>query len=142
MRRLALPAVDEVCPNDVPALALLETKEGDCSEHALLFTTLARAAGIPAREVTGLMYMGDETEKVATEKVQGPLFGGHAWNEVVIEGHWVPVDATHDEVVVDATHISFGREKRDGEFANAVGALRFKVVSVKPTPPKGEKDDR
>jgi transglutaminase-like putative cysteine protease len=126
-RRLA----DEVCVDWVSAERLLDRKGGDCSEHALLFTTLARAAGLPARTVSGLMYMGDE--------VHG--FGGHAWNEVVIDGHWVPVDATHDQVTLDATHVVLAREGRDHEFLQASGGLSFRVVSAVVTPPRGGGED-
>src|SRR6185436_18023461 len=31
------------------ALEVLKTKKGDCNEHAVLFTALARAAGVPTR---------------------------------------------------------------------------------------------
>jgi hypothetical protein len=76
---------------------ILNEREGDCTEYSLLFTTLARAAGIPARTVSGLLYMGDDMQS----------FGGHAWNEVVLDGHWVPVDVAWNELEINATHITF-----------------------------------
>jgi transglutaminase-like putative cysteine protease len=76
---------------------ILNEREGDCTEFSLLFTTLARAAGIPARTVSGLLYMGDDVQS----------FGGHSWNEVVLDGRWVPVDAAWNEVEINATHITF-----------------------------------
>jgi hypothetical protein len=102
---------------------LLKGKKGDCTEFALLFTTLARASGIPTREVTGLLYMGDDQK----------AFGPHAWNEVVLDGLWVPVDASADQVEVDPTHISFGSGLRDGVtgFLLSLGKLSFKLVEVK-----------
>ena len=54
------------------ALTVLENKAGDCTEHTLLFTALARAAGIPAHEVGGLVYAGGDK----------PSFGWHAWAEI------------------------------------------------------------
>jgi hypothetical protein len=76
---------------------VLNERKGDCTEYSLLFTTLARAAGIPARTVSGLLYMGDDVQS----------FGGHAWNEVVLDGAWVPVDAAWNEVEINAAHITF-----------------------------------
>ena len=74
---------------------ILSDRRGDCTEHALLFTTLARAAGIPARQVSGLLYMGDDVLS----------FGGHVWNEVVIDGQWRSVDPILGQLEIDATHI-------------------------------------
>ncbi|MHC4779991.1 MAG: transglutaminase-like domain-containing protein [Planctomycetota bacterium] len=105
---------------DKPSIfAIIKKRKGDCSEHAHLFCALARAAGIPAREVGGLAYMGD--------KIQA--FGGHAWCEVVLDGKWVPVDPTWGEVLADATHVSFG-DQGGTEFFALLGGLRFKVISV------------
>ena len=120
---------DELCTHAVPVVSLLESKEGDCSEHAALFATLARAVGVPAREVSGVMYMGDQIAEAI-----GGGFGGHAWNEVALDGTWVPVDATHDQVELDATHIALGREGRQGDFTMISGRLSFKVRSVVPPP--------
>jgi hypothetical protein len=101
---------------------LLKVRKGDCKHYALLFTTLARAAGIPAREVHGLVYLGDDEKAL----------GFHAWNEVVLDAHWVPVDASAGEMEINPTHISFGHGLGDqltNTFA-AFGKLSFRVVEV------------
>ncbi|MBI4722874.1 MAG: transglutaminase domain-containing protein, partial [Candidatus Stahlbacteria bacterium] len=41
------------------ALDVLATLEGDCGEHTVLFVALARACGIPAQIVVGIVYVGD-----------------------------------------------------------------------------------
>ena len=53
------------------AAEVLREREGDCTEHAVLLAALARARGLPARLVTGLIY-------VPTRKA----FVFHMWNEV------------------------------------------------------------
>jgi hypothetical protein len=117
---------DYVAPDEgvkpLSLLDILKVKKGDCEAYALLFTTLARASGIPAREVSGLMYMGDEYKS----------FGGHAWNEVVLDGHWVPVDASAREFNINAAHVSFG-SGRAGEWnlSSTAGKVAFKLVEVK-----------
>jgi hypothetical protein len=101
---------------------LLDNKKGDCKSYALLLTTLARAAGIPSREVSGLLYVGDDYK----------AFGGHAWNEVVLDGVWVPVDASLNETEVNAAHVSFGSEQRAiANLLNTLGKLSFRLVEVK-----------
>jgi hypothetical protein len=103
------------------ALELIREPRGDCSEHSLLFALLARASGIPAREVSGLMYMGDAAG----------AFGPHAWNEVVLDGLWTPVDAAWSQTEVDATHIALTRgTEQEGSGLAAFGRLEFTVRSV------------
>lgn len=98
---------------------LLEQKKGDCKSYALLTTTLCRAAGVPSREAAGLLYMGDDSK----------AFGGHAWNEVVLNGVWVPIDATLDQIELDAGHISFGEDRvAAGAMLQSLGKLSFKLV--------------
>jgi hypothetical protein len=102
-------------------LELLKTKEGDCTAYAALLTTLARAAGIPCREVSGMLYTGDEEK----------AFGGHAWNEVVVDGHWLPVDASSGQMEIDATHISFGSDITGGlNLLRNFGNLSLRLVEV------------
>ncbi len=82
---------------------LFETREGFCEHYASAFTIMMRAAGIPARVVTG--YQGGWLN----------AFGGyyivrqsdaHAWTEVWLEDDgWVRVDPT---AAVAAERISLG----------------------------------
>jgi transglutaminase-like putative cysteine protease len=77
------------------ALEILEQRKGDCSEHALLFVALCRAAGIPARRCTGYVCVGE-------------MWGAHAWGEVWT-GAWIGVDPTTDDVGTAARYVFYGR---------------------------------
>ena len=79
------------------ALDVLKHREGDCTEHSLLFVGLARAIGIPAREVAGLIYVDSPK----------PGFYFHQWAKVWI-GKWVDMDPTFNQTLVDVTHIKIG----------------------------------
>jgi hypothetical protein len=103
------------------ALAVLDHLAGDCTEHSLLFVALARAAGLPAREVGGLAYVRSGGK---------PMFGWHAWAEVHDGSQWVTIDPTWDEVYVDATHIKFSEGAEDMAWVNVAGKLKIKVVKV------------
>lgn len=76
------------------ALEVLREPEGDCTEHSILFIGLARAAGLPAREVAGLIYVSSPQ----------PGFYFHQWAKVWV-GEWIDVDPTFNQVLADATHI-------------------------------------
>jgi hypothetical protein len=102
------------------SLEVLDHKAGDCTEHALLFVTLARALGIPAREVGGVAFV----------KADKPLFGWHAWAEIHDGHQWVSVDPTWNEVYVDGTHIKLSEGSRDLAWANVAGKMKIKVVKV------------
>lgn len=55
------------------ALEAYGSRQGDCTEHALLLATMARAAGIPARVVVGIAY---SNERFLGRKY---VFVPHAW---------------------------------------------------------------
>jgi len=107
------------------ALTVLKKKEGDCSEHTVLFVALCRAAGIPARPVFGIAY---------AHGMRG--FGYHAWAEVHV-GRWVAMDPTWGEDLVDASHVKFGVGDTEGLGAVAAlfGSLKLEVLEV-------EREDR
>ncbi|MDP7009175.1 MAG: transglutaminase-like domain-containing protein [Phycisphaerales bacterium] len=65
------------------------SKEGDCSEHAVLLCGVLRAADIPSRGVMGMVYVPN---------FGGPngVFGWHMWSQALIDGKWVDLDATLD----------------------------------------------
>ena len=101
------------------ALTVLANKAGDCTEHTLLFTTLARAAGIPA-QVGGVVYVGGDK----------PSFGWHAWSEIHDGKQWVTVDPTFNQVHIDPTHIKFSEGAEDQTYLNVAGKLKVKVLEV------------
>lgn len=103
------------------ALEVLDRKAGDCTEHTLLFVTLCRAAGIPAREVGGLAYV----------RASKPLLGWHAWAEIHDGHQWVSVDPTWDQYFVDATHIKLSEGSQDSAWTNIAGKVKVKVLDFK-----------
>jgi hypothetical protein len=59
-------------------------REGDCTEHAVLLTALARAFGYPARVVQGIVLV----------EVDGKAHAfGHAWAEFYVKSAWHRADA-------------------------------------------------
>ena len=79
--RLADNAVDEF---------LFSTRKGFCEHYASAFTVVMRAAGIPARVVTG--YQGGEFNPYGDYLIVRQS-DAHAWSEVWIEGRgWRRVD--------------------------------------------------
>lgn len=105
------------------ASEVLTLGKGDCTEHALLFTALARAAGIPARQVHGLVF--------ARYDDGVPALYWHAWVEVKSGEEWIALDPTFDQAVADPTHVVLGR----GTQVDTVGLLgALEVLSVEERP--------
>ena len=79
-------------PRDSVDDFLFETQRGFCEHYASAFTFLMRAAGIPARVVTG--YQGGFYNDVGDYWVVRQS-DAHAWSEVWLEGRgWVRIDPT------------------------------------------------
>ncbi len=109
---------DTVVLDDLSATEILQLRRGDCTEHTRLFIALARASGIPAREVMGLFFMGDDQA----------AFGWHAWAEVELLGRWRPADPTGGTMPASAAHL------RVDQVARAAGVLddvRFKLEEAR-----------
>jgi transglutaminase-like putative cysteine protease len=79
------------------ALEVARSKQGDCTEHAVLLAALARASGLPSRVAIGLIYM---------PKQQG--FGYHMWTQVFVGNRWLPLDATLGRGGIGASHLQLG----------------------------------
>jgi hypothetical protein len=110
------------------AIEALTQKEGDCTEHAVLFSALAKIAGLPTRLVTGLVYVGGEDGG----------FGYHEWVEVWLgSAGWVAMDPTFGQDLADPTHVKFTEGLSDAEglreagvaAAELFGDLQLEVVS-------------
>ncbi len=91
---------------------LFATREGFCEHYASAFTFLMRAAGIPARVVTGYQggFMNTSAGYLLVRQSDA-----HAWSEVWIRGHgWVRVDPT---AAVRPERISLGAAPAAGDSA-------------------------
>lgn len=99
------------------AAEVAESREGDCSEHAVFLAALARARGIPARTAFGLVYLGGNDQ----------AFFYHMWTEVYIEDRWIPLDATLGKGGIGAAHLKLGSSDLEG--ATAMSAL-LPVIQV------------
>lgn len=98
------------------ALEVLQTRKGDCNEHTVLFNALARAAGIPAKTVVGVVYLRG-------------AFYYHAWSEIWL-GDWVSLDSVLDQFPADVTHIKFleGEIDRQIDILQLIGNLKIEVL--------------
>lgn len=101
------------------ALEVLQTRSGDCNEHTVLFNALARAAGIPAKTVVGVVYLSG-------------AFYYHAWSEVWL-GAWVSLDSTLNQFPADVTHIKFveGEIDRQMDILQLIGKLQIEVLEAR-----------
>jgi transglutaminase superfamily protein len=98
------------------ALEVLRTKKGDCNEHTVLFNALARAAGIPAKTIVGVVYLHG-------------AFYYHAWSEVWL-GDWVSLDSVLNQFPADVTHVKFleGGIDRQIDILQLIGNLKIEVI--------------
>jgi hypothetical protein len=85
-----------------------KSREGDCTEHAVLCAALGRAVGLPTRCVVGFGYVppGADAPAITTAKdLNTGIFGFHMWAEAWIgDNEWVPMDAALDGF--DVGHIA------------------------------------
>jgi hypothetical protein len=111
-----------------PADEVARTRAGDCTEHGVLTAAMCRAEGIPARVVSGLVYVPHQSG-----------FGFHMWDEVYVNRRWVAVDSAFNQTEVDATHIKLSESSLDGvapfesfsSVARVFGRLKMETIEVR-----------
>lgn len=97
------------------ALETLARGSGDCTEAAALLAALGRAANIPTRVVSGLVYSRDNYHNV------GNVFVPHSWVIAYVEGEWRSFDAALERF--DATHIALVIGDGDARSIDAANQL-------------------
>lgn len=89
------------------ALETARSREGDCTEHAVLCAALGRAAGLPTRCVLGFGYIPPGVNNPTVGNAKGHdtgIFGFHMWAEAWVgPNQWMAMDAALDGF--DAGHI-------------------------------------
>lgn len=111
--------MEKALVDTVTALDALHDRRGECQSHANLFVALARAAGIPARVISGLVY---------SNEYNGFLY--HAWPEVYV-GEWRALDPTFGQDIVDATHIKLSEGEPSGtlKLFGFIGGISTELIN-------------
>jgi len=121
LRNWVAREVKDEAVDSFSALEVLHNRKGECQAHAMLYTALARAAGIPTKLVGGLVYM------------EGMGFLYHSWVESWLEG-WAALDPTFNQPAADATHIKLA-EGPDWlsvlQLGKVVGRLKLTVLDYR-----------
>jgi hypothetical protein len=111
------------------AAEVLESRQGDCSEFAVLTAALCRAVGIPAQVVVGVAYVEGFAGRDG--------FGGHAWTQAYVAGKWVGLDAAFKgsgRGGHEAGHIALavgnGEPADFFNMASALGAFKIEKATI------------
>lgn len=102
------------------AAAICGDPRGVCRDYAILYTALAREAGVPTRLCAGIVAFRGQ-------------FYYHAWAESYVGGAgWLPVDPTMPQMFVDATHVPLvkGDPTVMYTLGGAIGEIKAKVLSA------------
>lgn len=119
------------------ASEVARTGQGDCTEHAVLLAAMLRAANIPSRTVSGIIYVDQFINKTG-------VFGYHMWTQGWIndqpagQSRWVDLDATLEGQPFDAAHIALATSvMSDTSMVNdlinmvpIIGRLNIKVINT------------
>ena len=107
------------------ALEVARDRRGDCAEYAVLLAALARAEGIPARVVVGMLYASryDNKERV---------FVPHAWVVAWVRGRWRSFDPaiTHFDTTHIALDVSDGNPWHFFNATNEFGSIQIDAVKT------------
>lgn len=120
------------------AAEVAQSRQGDCSEHAVLTAAMCRAVGIPARIACGVLYVDSFVNRTT-------IFGGHMWVEVYIGSQWIGLDATraNSGSGFDPGHIALaygdGSPKDFFNLVNMLGCFKIEKLTItRDEPPKIE----
>jgi hypothetical protein len=103
------------------ASAIYADPRGVCRDYAILYTALARAAGVPTRLCAGIVAF------------QGRFYY-HAWAESYVGGStgWLPIDPTLPQMFVDATHVPLAKGDPTVMYtlSGAIGGIKAQVLAA------------
>ena len=109
------------------AVEVAQSREGACTQHAVLLAALARARGIPCRVAIGLVYTEGR-----------PGFAFHMWDEVWVADRWIALDATRGAGGIGAGYLKLADSSLRGEAAyscflpvtEVIGQTKIEILEV------------
>lgn len=128
----------------LPASGILKQKTGVSTDYANLMTAMLRAAGIPARHVSGLVF-----NRMTEAADWSHPASSHAWVEFYADGKWHFADPTWGNLYFDRSggfHLSYREELVDistvefkgwfEEFQKSVEDDGYKIIGAMTAPMK------
>lgn len=107
----------EITPQMLTTEEILARRKGKCTEYAILFAAMTRAAGLPTKVVLG-------------ERYQNGVWIGHMWNEVWL-GEWVAVDSSYDQSAPDSLLLKLADSAEVTEIQKVcVGLMRKLGINI------------
>ncbi|AOE49896.1 transglutaminase-like domain-containing protein [Kangiella sediminilitoris] len=105
-------------PTNFTVEEVISNGYGDCTEYTQLLLALLNQQKIPARQVNGYVYLGDDEQR----------FGGHSWVEVLIGDEWVGVDPTWNLYETTPAHLplTISKEKSASDLVFGIDKLDYK----------------
>ncbi len=85
------------------AIDAFQARQGVCQDHSHVFIAMCKALGVPARYVSGYLYVEDKTH-----------LASHAWTEVYLNNSWYCFDISN-QLFSPSSHIyvAIGRDYWD-----------------------------
>jgi len=115
------------------AAEVAASRQGDCTEYAVLTAAMCRAVGIPAQVVVGVAYVKDFAGLQ-------DCFGGHAWVQAYVGGKWIGLDAAFKNAGLGgygpghiALSLGNGTPEDFFDLVTTVGQFKIARVVVKPS---------
>jgi hypothetical protein len=107
-RKIKFDTSIKINQDSLKASEVLEVKKGVCVDYSNLMTALLRAAGIPAKSVSGLVF-----NRLSNSSDWSSPAGSHAWVEFCVDGEWYFDDPTWGNryfMNSDGYHLSYGTQ--------------------------------
>jgi len=106
-------------PSVPDAYTILQTKQGDCNEHAVLAVALARSVGLPAQIAVGLIHADDG-------------FYYHAWAVYWAGKKWFTGDPLMNRLPVGPSYVTllYGDVDKHVNVVSFLGQVKLKVLEA------------
>jgi len=107
------------------AVEVATSREGDCTEHAVLTAAMCQSLGIPARLALGYVYTDEWAGKEN-------IFAGHAWTQAYVGDQWIALDGTRGPNGYNAGHLTLaiGNGNPEDFFGLAMIQGQFKIIDI------------
>jgi transglutaminase-like putative cysteine protease len=114
----------------------VRSRQGDCTEHAVLLAAVLRADGIPARVATGLVHASIPGSSQAG-------FAWHMWVQALVDGSWLDLDPTRaldfdgGHLLVSTSALERGGAQEElSEILPLLGRLEIELLEIDGRTPK------